>query len=98
MCLKIVFVVLLASLFCDIVSCAVTREAGGLLENNHNYQVCIFNSYTARKQILLYYLFKGKILYTILNMSGFQQVEKMLKDYHFVENPIKKIQSKQKLW
>ena len=31
-------------------------------------------------------------------MSGFQQVDRMLKDAHFVENPIKKFQPNQKLW
>ena len=41
MYLKNVFVALLASLLCDIISCAVTREASDLLENDHNYQVCI---------------------------------------------------------
>ena len=30
-------------------------------------------------------------------MSGFQQVDRMLKDDHFVENPVKKFQSNQKL-
>ena len=31
-------------------------------------------------------------------MSGFQQVDRMLTDDHFVENPTKKFLSNQKLW
>ena len=33
-----------------------------------------------------------------LNMPGFQQIDRMLKDDHFVENSIKKFQSNQRLW
>ena len=42
-------------------------------------------------------VFKGQAL-KYLNMSGFQQVNRILKDDYFVENPIRKFQSNQKLW